>query len=129
MTQKPRLLQVLPCTQSMAAFTQGNTHLPYCVLQRDIPHAASLTHGKAAGPGTAMPLGTAGTGAVTGGGGSDGGSAALVDGAGGEACTTGVATTGAGARRPPHEASWIETRTATAGRHRRIDMTSRVRPP
>jgi hypothetical protein len=53
------LKQNVPRTQS-ASDAHGNTHFPYCRLQRWLIHIASFVHGDAAGPGTASVDGSAG---------------------------------------------------------------------
>jgi hypothetical protein len=51
-THKPDM-HVLGERQSTLVW-QGNAHLPYCVLQRWVPHGTSFWHWKATGPGTAI---------------------------------------------------------------------------
>jgi len=46
----------VPAMQS-ASVAQGKAHLPTATLQRCVPHAASLVHARAAGPGAASAEG------------------------------------------------------------------------
>ncbi len=131
-TQKPRLLQAAPATQSTPASTHGKAHLPYRALQRDIPHAVSSAHGKAAGPGTAMAsvARRADADAAGGGIGAEAGTGAWLGTATVDLAAAAIgAATGVVAWPPRHEASGIETSTARAPEHRRMDMTSMLRLP
>jgi|HubBroStandDraft_2_1064218.scaffolds.fasta_scaffold27162_3 hypothetical protein len=66
------MTQVLGLMQSTFDW-QGNAHLPYCRLQRCVPHPTSFWQVRATGPGTAIVADADGAGGGTGAGAGGGG--------------------------------------------------------